>query len=153
MSRDRKLRGYSNGRRTDVEGELKFGVAASSLPGRLNGSGSESGRMHSRQRVARSVRRGRSIGGRDGAQTKDRNCALDTFLGFRVRSGFVGGPGGGNCGSLKALPGGRRKVLLRSQPLIDLDIAADASSENFALELGNFQLLIGDRVTGVKKGS
>src|ERR1022692_1398816 len=108
--------------------------------------------MEARKRVSGGIeRRGEVFRGKV-VQTKKDKSALD---GWRL---WFGGllPGlqrrsSGNDGSLEALSDGGREVLGGREPLIEFDIAGDASAENPPLQLGEFELLIADRVVGAER--
>ena len=65
--------------------------------------------------------------------------------------GFVQRRSRGDGGGLKIFSGRGREVLIGSEPLIQFGIASKASAENLALHLGEFELLIADRVAGSER--
>src|ERR1700693_4991847 len=57
----------------------------------------------------------------------------------------------GNDGGLKILSRGRRQMLPGRQPLIEFGLASDAAAEDLALQFGEFEFPVGDRVVGTER--
>src|SRR5579863_1626040 len=145
--------------RTDIEGKLNFGVATSSLPTSVHGAGSRSGGMEATQRFGAGAESGDNLVGGEIAQPEGDCCVLNhgilnggplgrRRLGCAFLSELVYRRSGGDGGGLESFLGVGRKALFGSEPMLPFGIAGEASVENSALQLGEFEFLIGDGIAG-----
>src|ERR1700722_3416674 len=87
-------------------------------------------------------------------QTKKNDRILDCWRLWLGRSGcglFREWSGGNGCG-LEVLSGSNREVLPRREPVIEFPLTGDGATENPALQFGELELLVGNRVVGVERG-
>src|SRR5260370_41626215 len=63
---------------------------------------------------------------------------------------FHGGSGRDGRG-IQSFSGCGRKMLRRREPLIQFGVSREASAKDSSLELGKFELLIGNRVAGTER--
>ena len=118
--------------RSEIESELDFRIPRSSLPASFERAGGGCGGMEAREWVSGSIERFGQIFGREVAQTKKNDRALDCWwlwLG-RFDGRLVRGWSRGNDGGLKVFSGGGRQVLPGREPLIEFGVARDAAAEN-----------------------
>ena len=144
---------------SDIEGELDFGVAASSFPTSFKSTGCRTGGMEQRQRMLGSVEGGGKVRSGKIAQMEEDLCGLDCW---RLRcdrrfgrflAGLVQRWGCGDGGGLQIFSSRRREVLLGREPMIPFRIAGEAAPEDPALHPGQFEFLIADGVVGGERRS
>ena len=135
MGADSQVRGDVVLGRSEIESELDFRIAGSSLPVSFERARGGCGGMVAGESVSRSIERFAEIFRREIAQTKNNDRTLDCrwLWPWCFDAGLVRGRSGGNDGGLKVLFNCWRQVLPGREPLIDFGIASNAAPENPAL--------------------
>ncbi len=149
---DSQVRGDRVLGRSEIEGELDFRVAWSSLPASFERAGGGCGGMVARKRVSGCIEGFGQILRREIVQTKKNDRVLNCW--WFWLGGLDGGSGRsrGNNGGLKIFSSRCRQMLPRRQPLIEFGVTRDGTAENSGLQFREFELLAGDRVVGVQSG-